>query len=244
MSNTTKKEDGSLCYKNDLDLPPLDFNTTCVGYARYIFYFNERLPGVSYPSWYEMRSYTELCEVVVLECPSESYGLECKYQCSSHCLNGVTCNHVTGQCENGCAAGWTGTQCNKTCHAGRYGPDCTSNCSGNCRNDDPCNKKNGHCDVGCLPGYRGELCHKVLLMVSVEKVALLGITNPTVVKLASMVHLARIARRLVLRIVLTFAVTWMVPVIVYLVIQDHQTAQLETTLCDFKEDSTTDRTEG
>ncbi|XP_062605201.1 multiple epidermal growth factor-like domains protein 11 [Saccostrea cucullata] len=92
------------------------------------------------------------------ECPSWSYGLDCKYQCSGHCLNELPCNHVTGECPEKCAAGWTGTFCEKQCDYGNFGPNCAFNCSGHCENNATCNEENGHCDSGCNAGYRGELC--------------------------------------------------------------------------------------
>lgn len=55
-----------LCYKNVSQVPPLNFTTTCRTYGRYIIYYNERLHGVTYPSFYEIDNvYTELCEVIV-----------------------------------------------------------------------------------------------------------------------------------------------------------------------------------
>lgn len=39
------------------------------------------------------------------------YGVNCSQKCTGHCREGTLCNHVTGQCERGCAAGWTGTLC-------------------------------------------------------------------------------------------------------------------------------------
>ncbi|XP_061185156.1 uncharacterized protein LOC133193204 [Saccostrea echinata] len=65
ISNTPKKEDGLLCYKNTLPLPPLEFSTTCIGYGRYVIYYNERLDGVKYPEEYQIQSWTELCEVKI-----------------------------------------------------------------------------------------------------------------------------------------------------------------------------------
>lgn len=48
-----------------------------------------------------------------IECREGWYGLNCSQQCVGHCRNGATCNHVTGQCDGGCDAGWTGHQCKK-----------------------------------------------------------------------------------------------------------------------------------
>jgi hypothetical protein len=66
LSNTTNTENGYLCYQNGPDLPPLNFNTTCVDYGRYVIFYNQRLEGVQYPAGYEQRSLIELCEVIVL----------------------------------------------------------------------------------------------------------------------------------------------------------------------------------
>jgi hypothetical protein len=66
VSNTTRKEDGYLCYKNGQELPPLDFDTTCVKHGRYVIFYNERLDGSTYPTGYVTASvFTELCEVTV-----------------------------------------------------------------------------------------------------------------------------------------------------------------------------------
>uniref|UniRef100_A0A8W8NVN9 protein-tyrosine-phosphatase n=1 Tax=Magallana gigas TaxID=29159 RepID=A0A8W8NVN9_MAGGI len=77
-----------------------------------------------------------------------------------HCRDGTTCNHVTGQCNRGCDAGWTGVMCEKGCDDGTYGYDCNMDCSGHCRNDFPCNKQTGQCDGGCDPGYTDAYCSK------------------------------------------------------------------------------------
>lgn len=56
----------TLCYKDGPQLLPLNFTTLCIGYGRYVIFYNERMPGVSYPSDYQLRNlYTELCEVIV-----------------------------------------------------------------------------------------------------------------------------------------------------------------------------------
>ncbi|XP_061170693.1 receptor-type tyrosine-protein phosphatase epsilon-like [Saccostrea echinata] len=158
LSNSTKKQDGYMCYKDGPELPPLNFTSNCIGYGRYVIYYNERLSGVTYPKEYEMQSYSQLCEVVVKACPRGSHGQECKFQCSGHCKDRTPCDHVTGECVRGCVSGWTGTMCNKTCDTGRYGINCTSYCSGHCLNDKPCNKETGHCDSGCSNGYTGYFC--------------------------------------------------------------------------------------
>lgn len=47
------------------------------------------------------------------ECIKGWYGDNCTKQCEGHCRDGNTCNHVTGLCDGGCAAGWTGYMCDK-----------------------------------------------------------------------------------------------------------------------------------
>lgn len=66
ISNSNDRKNSDLCYKDGLQLPPLNFTTLCIGYGRYVIFYNERLHGVSYPSDYQHTSiYTELCEVIV-----------------------------------------------------------------------------------------------------------------------------------------------------------------------------------
>ena len=51
------------------------------------------------------------------ECPTGSYGDECKESCSGHCAgpDSLACNNVDGSCDRGCQPGYQG----KTCHQGR-----------------------------------------------------------------------------------------------------------------------------
>nr|XP_034321702.1 receptor-type tyrosine-protein phosphatase epsilon [Crassostrea gigas] len=92
------------------------------------------------------------------KCKDGWYGVNCSQQCVGHCRDGVTCNHVTGQCGIGCAAGWTGIMCVNECNERTFGYDCVNNCSGHCLNNSPCNKQTGHCDEGCKPGYTNSDC--------------------------------------------------------------------------------------
>lgn len=66
ISNSNDRKHSDLCYTDGPQLPPLNFTTLCIGYGRYVIFYNERLRGVSYPSDYQHTSiYTELCEVIV-----------------------------------------------------------------------------------------------------------------------------------------------------------------------------------
>ncbi|XP_062592398.1 uncharacterized protein LOC134253823 [Saccostrea cucullata] len=91
-------------------------------------------------------------------CLKGSYGQDCKFRCSGHCRDGTSCDHVTGECAEGCVSGWTGSICNKTCDNGHYGINCSSTCSGHCLYDKACNKETGYCESGCSDGYTGNLC--------------------------------------------------------------------------------------
>ena len=68
ISNTTNKSRGKLCFKDTnftLDTIPAVFNTTCAEYGRFVIFYNERLPGVTYPNEYSTFAFNELCEVEV-----------------------------------------------------------------------------------------------------------------------------------------------------------------------------------
>lgn len=41
------------------------------------------------------------------------YGVNCSRPCVGYCKDNTTCNHVTGQCNGGCNAGWTEIFCDK-----------------------------------------------------------------------------------------------------------------------------------
>lgn len=49
---------------------------------------------------------------ISLECGEGWHGVNCSQWCVGHCRDGIICNHVTGQCNRGCDAGWTGLICN------------------------------------------------------------------------------------------------------------------------------------
>lgn len=49
----------------------------------------------------------------ITECGDGWYGITCSQQCAGHCRSGISCNHVTGQCDGGCDEGWTEAICDK-----------------------------------------------------------------------------------------------------------------------------------
>ena len=68
VSNTTFKEDVHLCF-HELQrvngTPSEDQRINCSVHGRYVIYYNERSPNVTYPSYYSRYAYYELCELEV-----------------------------------------------------------------------------------------------------------------------------------------------------------------------------------
>lgn len=207
VSNTTDKENGYLCYKNGPELPTLNFKINCAVHGRHVIFYNERLDGITYPVGYVTETVvTEICEVIVTgcsrhnikenkcdmpcpdncqedrcnilngtcedcspgfighycnkSCENEMHGINCKDRCSGHCLNNVTCNFITGFCNNGCSIGYLGDMCNETCNVGHYGIHCTQSCSPNCHYG-VCRHYDGACT--CKPGWSGSpYCNKTI----------------------------------------------------------------------------------
>lgn len=55
VSNTTDKEDGHMCFHEIQTVPGTPFEDqtiNCSVLGRYVIYYNERRPGVKYPSYY------------------------------------------------------------------------------------------------------------------------------------------------------------------------------------------------
>lgn len=65
VSNTTSKDQGHCCYKdNSMGNPSVDQEIPCFILGRYVLYYNERSP-TNNPSYLSPYAYNELCEVEV-----------------------------------------------------------------------------------------------------------------------------------------------------------------------------------
>lgn len=51
---------------------------------------------------------------VSVGCPFGHFGSVCKESCNTHCLrkSDILCDHIGGECLNGCEDGYIGTHCN------------------------------------------------------------------------------------------------------------------------------------
>ncbi|XP_056002460.1 receptor-type tyrosine-protein phosphatase alpha-like isoform X2 [Ostrea edulis] len=157
LSMPSTKRDEFLCHKDEPPgLPPLDFNTTCIGYSQYFMFYNERLDGVTYDG-YESPTFTELCEVIVEGCKKPGvYGSNCNLTCPVTCKE-QRCNIVNGTCFH-CMPGWMGAFCENKCPARWYGDRCQFQCVGHCKENASCTHVTGGCDNGCAEGWTGAQC--------------------------------------------------------------------------------------
>ncbi|XP_025109022.1 receptor-type tyrosine-protein phosphatase epsilon-like isoform X1 [Pomacea canaliculata] len=103
----------------------------------------------------------DLCEVEVYACAPGVYGPNCSQVCSGNCHDRQTCDHVTGACAGGCAAGWKhpASGCVTACTPGTYGTGCGQTC-GHCKDGEPCDGATGECVKGCEDGYTGISCQE------------------------------------------------------------------------------------
>ncbi|XP_062595637.1 uncharacterized protein LOC134256989 [Saccostrea cucullata] len=91
-------------------LPDLISNHVCTAFGRYVIFYNERIPGVTYPNsngGIQNFTYVQLCEIIVNGCETPgTYGDNCFKRCPSKCQE-QRCHIINGNCL-GCMEGWKG----------------------------------------------------------------------------------------------------------------------------------------
>ncbi|XP_065934065.1 angiopoietin-1 receptor-like [Magallana gigas] len=134
VSNTTVKEHGYSCFHEMQRVngtPSEDQRINCPVHGRYVIYYNKRIRGYVYPSYYSEFAYYELCELEVYGCSREGfYGEHCNQQCPINCQD-RRCHIITGHCL-GCLPGYQGSTCDQECQPGYYGIGCADSCNVNC----------------------------------------------------------------------------------------------------------------
>ncbi|XP_056002226.1 platelet endothelial aggregation receptor 1-like isoform X4 [Ostrea edulis] len=159
VSNTTSKDDGHLCFHEIQNVTgtPIEIQTIrCSVHGRYVIYYNERIQGVTYPSYYSQYANNDLCEVEVFGCRDPKYhGLNCDQPCPDGCQE-KRCDVKTGQCL-GCIPGYQGPRCSQVCAVQTYGLECSLSC-GNCSDGETCHHATGMCPRGCNKGVEGDKC--------------------------------------------------------------------------------------
>ncbi|XP_011418522.3 protein draper isoform X1 [Magallana gigas] len=160
IANTSSIKGSTLCYKDEPQLPPLNFTRVCPYVGRYLIFLNERLDETSYPRGYQLQNvFTELCEVIVEGCTKRGvYGSGCDTACPVNCREN-DCHIRNGTCF-ACKPGWKEKTCERKCREGLYGERCSQLCSGNCKENETCNHVTGQCDKGCTTGWKGAMCDK------------------------------------------------------------------------------------
>ncbi|XP_056002334.1 multiple epidermal growth factor-like domains protein 11 [Ostrea edulis] len=159
VSNTTSKDDGHLCFheiQNVNGTPSEDQRIKCYVHGRYVIFYNERRPGVNYPSYYSQYAFADVCELEVYGCHNPNYyGDNCDQVCSEGCPE-KKCDAITGNCLN-CLPGYQGLRCDQVCDQHKYGQHCPLQC-GNCSDGETCHHVNGTCLNGCDVGVEGDKC--------------------------------------------------------------------------------------
>ncbi|XP_055956182.1 multiple epidermal growth factor-like domains protein 10 [Patella vulgata] len=101
---------------------------------------------------------------------AQTYGENCSNDCRlRHCFNSMSlCHHITGKCDQGCAAGYQGDDCTQDCiESINYGVNCNKFCKDRkcLESSSSCDIRNGKCEGGCKPGWKGDDCRQSKLNI-------------------------------------------------------------------------------
>lgn len=149
ISNTTSKDQGHLCYKDQsLGHPSVDQEIYCLIYGRYVIYYNERV-DYGNPSYLSQYAYNELCEVEVYGKYTRNamlyFVLSLKLLFVLSCLFFVH-NLILKGCR------------------GSFSDGCSYACPKNCLNRN-CDAYTGYC-LKCHQGYHGLYCQNGLYFLN------------------------------------------------------------------------------
>uniref|UniRef100_K1RB57 Uncharacterized protein n=1 Tax=Magallana gigas TaxID=29159 RepID=K1RB57_MAGGI len=175
VSNTTDRRDGVVCYQDTqytASTIPDKVEIFCSVIGRFVFYYNERLPGIRYPKDYSKYAYGDLCEIEVSGCPVAEFGYEnadCTIPCLAMChkyLENLSYRKPTWQSYTYAEFGSSDKAVDgKKSRHYRDGcpspvaevPECSKPCPSNC---ETCYPNTGFC-TKCKPGFEGSACDVV-----------------------------------------------------------------------------------
>ena len=83
-----------------------------IGFVCLIIFYYSELIGIAYYFHSQINCFSLFLCFLITACDKGTFGEGCRSSC--HCLNGVGCNNVDGQCpRGGCDAGWKKNTCSE-----------------------------------------------------------------------------------------------------------------------------------
>uniref|UniRef100_A0A8W8MI90 EGF-like domain-containing protein n=1 Tax=Magallana gigas TaxID=29159 RepID=A0A8W8MI90_MAGGI len=189
VSNTTDRRDGVVCFQDThytASTIPDEVEIYCSVIGQYVFYYNERLPGIHYPQDYSKYAHGDLCEIEVSDLENLSYKKRTwqsstydKLYSSDKAVDGMKSRHYSdGQCTitspDQSITWWVNLQKQyrisfinlyfRTDNSTARCPspvanlaECSKPCPSNC---ETCYPSTGFC-TKCKPGFEGSACEVV-----------------------------------------------------------------------------------
>ncbi|XP_065939059.1 laminin subunit beta-1 [Magallana gigas] len=140
--------------------PASAMNITVNRVAQGVVFINMRPPGFTSSCQAADSLYTtiDICEVNVMGCNQNRYGVGCLSECSNKCKD-QHCDAFNGSCIHGCSDPNALTLDCIVCSNGTYiSSGMCVRCPGRCQGGAPCNKLTGRCDQGCEDKWTGQFC--------------------------------------------------------------------------------------